>query len=458
MTDARPDLMSRLIEVGGTAGADDATVGLDDLQEQVWVDVIHKMDEVYSDLLRYEVGLEEKNARLEEAQAFIGSVLSSMSDVLIVCGMDGRVQEVNRPVLDMTGFSAGQVDGMALADLLMAEGKDNPLATFLRRPSDAVLRECEVRLHIRGGGTTDIIAMNCSRRADHRGRPEGTVLIGRPVGELRRAYAQLEQAHDDLKQAQQQLVQQEKMASLGRLVAGVAHELNNPISFVNGNVHVLDKYVARLRRYISAIHDGTTTAEREALRKDLRIDALLDDAPDLIAGTLEGAGRVTEIVRSLRRLSFAQPGPAEALDLSEIAGTAVQWTVKGARRPPLVRLDLPAGLLVDGHAGHLHQVVTNLVQNALDAQDDQPDARLDVCAQRDGGMICLTVRDGGPGIPEETLGAVFDPFFTTKPVGQGTGLGLWISYGLVRDHGGSLSVANHPDGGAVFLVEIPSRE
>jgi two-component system sensor histidine kinase HupT/HoxJ len=451
-------MMAALADQAKPQGQGDFELG--QLQEQVWVDVIRKMDEVYSDLIRYEIGLEEKNARLEEAQAFITSVLSSMSDVLIVCGRDGHVQQVNQAALTMTGYAASDLVGKPFESLLYG-GEESPLASFSSRPSQSILRECEVRLRTADGGATDVVAINCSLRLDHRGRPEGSVLIGRPVGELRRAYAQLAHAHAELKQAQQTLVQQEKMASLGRLVAGVAHELNNPISFVNGNVHILKKYCDRVQSYLGALHQGCDPEQQQALRQSLRIDALLADVPDLIAGTLEGAERVTDIVRSLRRLSFTQPQEAEVFDLAEVAQTAVLWTVKNARWQPEIKIVLQEGLLVRGHAGHLHQVVTNLVQNALDAMEDgQQGDCLEISgrtAEQDGQpRVLLSVRDHGPGIAEAHLLKVFDPFFTTKSVGQGTGLGLWISYGLVKDHGGLLTVENHPQGGAVFLLSLPA--
>lgn len=435
------------------------------LQEQVWVEVIQKMEQVYSDLIRYEIGLEEKNARLEEAQAFITSVLSSMSDVLIVCGLDGHVQQVNQAVLEMTGVEAGALVGRPLEDLLV-EGSRGALAEFSTRPSTAVLRECEVRLLCADGGASDVVAMNCSLRLDHRGRPEGTVLIGRPVGELRRAYAGLAQAHADLKQAQQTLIQQEKMASLGRLVAGVAHELNNPISFVNGNVHTLKKYMARISQYLDAVgRDDPQTCE--ALRRTLRLDAILADVPELIDGTLEGAERVTDIVRSLRRLSFAQPGASEVFDLAEVVQTALQWTLKGTLKGtavmPALHLDLGGGLLVRGQAGQMHQVMTNLIHNALDALEGCADPVLEIVGRHvdDPALsppcrVRVTVRDNGCGIHPDHLLRVCDPFFTTKPVGRGTGLGLWISYGLVRDFGGLLTVGNHAAGGAVFTIDLPA--
>ncbi len=446
MTTPRPPLFPGVLPGGADAGG---------LQEQAWVEVVRKMDEVYSDLIRYEVDLEAKNASLEEAQAFIGSVLSAMSDVLIVCDLDGRVQQVNQAVLDLTGWAASDLTGRPMEELL-AGAADCPLRRFARSPSIGIVRDCEVRLRARDGGLSDIVAVNGSPRADHRGRPEGTVLIGRPVGELRRAYADLERAHLDLKQAQQQLIQQEKMASLGRLVAGVAHELNNPISFVNGNVHTLDKYCHRVQAYVEAVHGGVSGDDLVALRTSLRVDHILADVPDLIAGTLEGAERVTDIVKSLRRLSFAQAGPAERFDLAEVARTAVQWSVKGAPGAPAVTLDLDDDLMVLGQPGHLHQVVTNLIQNAMDAVSGREAPRITVTGRRSEGRVVLTVADTGPGIAPEHLSAVFDPFFTTKPVGKGTGLGLWISYGLVKDHAGTLVAGRGADGGAVFTVDLPA--
>ncbi len=327
-------------------------------QDESWVAVIHKMEEVYSDLIRYEVDLEGKNAALEEAQSFIDSVLSSMSDAFIVCDLDGRIEQVNAAAARLAGRPRADLVGRPLKDLLIdAEGKllarlDGPVADGECGPDQP---ECEVRLN-GPDGPTDALAMNCSDRLDRAGRRVGLVLIGRPVGELRRAYQALNLAHADLKRAQMQLVQAEKMASLGRLVAGVAHELNNPISFVYGNIHALDRYRGRLAAYLAAIHAGVDEREREALRRDLGIDALMADLSSLIEGTLEGAQRVGDIVKNLRRLTFAGGGEPERVDLAQMVATAVHWAERGHRQRADIALDLADGLWVRGHAGQLHQV------------------------------------------------------------------------------------------------------
>jgi two-component system sensor histidine kinase HupT/HoxJ len=414
-------------------------------QETAWIEVIRKMEEVYSDLISYEVELEEKNTALEEAQRFINSVLSAVSDILIVCDQSGRIQQVNLAFIQLTGFAEVDLFERPLDDLL-AEGTGN-LRLFSWVDS-VESRDREVRFHSHDGGLTDPVALSCATRLDHRGLPAGIVLTGRPVGELRRAY-------EALKTAQAQLIQQEKMASLGRLIAGVAHELNNPISFVYGNVHALSKYSARISTYLDAIHAGCDEAERERLRASLRIDSTLADLPALMEGTAEGAQRVADIVRSLKRLSFSAGAKPETFDLVDVVAKAVQWSASGKKGMVSIDLDLPDSLMVRGNPGQLHQVIVNLIENALDAVAGRADGHVAVKGKAEGGQTVLVVEDDGPGIPPDVITKVFDPFFTTKPVGKGTGLGLWISYGIIRDHGGSLEAGTSPLGGALFTIGLP---
>ncbi|MEO5338273.1 MAG: ATP-binding protein [Magnetospirillum sp. WYHS-4] len=432
---------------------------LNETQEAAWIEVIRKMDEVYADLIRYEVDLETKNGELEEAQRFIGSVLASMSDVLIVCDREGRVQQVNRAVEDLTGLPRISIEGRPLADLLAPDFR-NQADGFCPRQGLSEVRDREVRFAAADGRVSDPVAVNCTGRLDPDGRMGGVVIIGRPVGELRRAYEALNQAHRNLQDAQQQLVQSAKMASIGRLVAGVAHELNNPTSFVYGNVHSLERYAERLERYLAALHGGAGKGDLARLRADLRIDDLLRDLPSLVAGTKEGAERIRDIIMSLKRLSFTgTPGEREVFDLGQAVETALKWAIRGRKTAPTVETDLPAGLKVRGHAGQIQQVVVNVVENALDALDKAPEPRrLSVAATADGRKLRVSFRDSGPGIRPEDLPRIFDPFFTTKPVGQGMGLGLWISYDILRGHGGTIEAANHPEGGAEVLLTLPRAE
>ncbi len=439
-------LLSKVLGAGDLA--------LDGPQEAAWVEVIRKMDEVYSDLIRYEVDLEEKNSALAEAERFISSVLESVSDVLIVCDRDGTILQVNGALAALVGVPAEDVVGAPLDRYLLPPVEDAERPDFGWCAPGEEMRDVEVRFRS-ADGPGDLYAVNCSGRLDQRGRRAGFVLTGRPVGELRHAYQALHKAHRELQQAQRQLVQQEKMASLGRLVAGVAHELNNPISFIYGNVHALAKYRERLARYLDALHRSEAVGEFADLRAELRIDDTLDDLPQLIAGMQEGASRVGDIVKNLRRLSFAERGEPQEVDLAPLIETAVRWAMKSDRND--VRVDIGEGrdARVRGHESQLHQVLVNLIQNALDAVRDTPEPRIEVRVAGEAQRLALEVLDNGPGVEATARDKVFDPFFTTKSVGEGTGLGLWISYSIVKEHGGTIEVEEAPGGGACFRVVLP---
>lgn len=424
------------------------------VDESAWIEVIQRMDTIYADIVRYQVELEEKNAGLEDAQRFIQSVISSMTDVLIVADTRGRIQQVNSALEELTGRTAAELTGVALGKLFTDEYAAL-VEDFAEHIRTDVITDCEVEL--RGPeGEGAPIAINCTPRFDHDGRLSGLVITGRPLGELRRAYQDLREAHDQLKTAQQQLVQSEKMASLGQLVAGVAHELNNPISFVFGNMHALKRYEKRLAEYLGAIHRSVSEEEREQLRNELKIDRLLQDIGPLIDGSLEGAERVGEIVEDLRRFSTPNQQQCSRFDLVRVVNTATEWVIKARRERPEVSLEMPSTLEVYGYEGYVHQILVNLIQNAADAVEVTPHGCIDIRIQSDDAQVAIQVSDNGTGIAADQLLRVFDPFFTTKPVGKGTGLGLYISYSLATDQcRGTLKADNRTQGGAVFTLSIP---
>jgi len=445
---ARPPTPAPAAPPGAAPGSPGEAMG-----EQAWIDVIKKMDEVYGDLLQYEVALEEKNAALEASQRFIEGVLGSMSDILIVCDRNGRIEDVNASLVKLTGRDPSALRGLPVSELF-ADGASREAAGRALSGASEPCHELELQLRSADGGAM-AVSLNGTPRHGPGGRVQGMVVTGRPVGELRRAYEALRLAHDDLRRTQQQLLQSEKLASLGRLVAGVAHELNNPISFVLGNVHALRRYGERLGRYLAAVHAGEPEAERARLREELRIDRIVADLAPLIEGTVEGAERTRDIVDALKRFSAVDREAPAPFDLGKVAERAVHWVARAGADRLDVELALPPELPVVGSAGQLQQVLMNLVQNACDALHGRAGARLEVAGRVEGRTAVLEVLDNGPGIEPENLPRLFDPFFTTKPVGKGTGLGLAISYGIVERHGGTLTAANRPGGGAVFRLELP---
>ncbi|WP_248310451.1 ATP-binding protein [Bosea sp. 117] len=427
--------------------------------DRAWIAVIRKMDETYAELVTQQVALEQKNAELEEAQTFIAGVMASMTDVLIACDLNGRIEQVNLAAERI--FGAG---GRSLTERRVEELLAPGTPTSFRDVLSAVERRERItdrEFAFRTAEGDLPVSVNGAVRFDSRGRAVGIVLVGRPIGELRQAYSDLAAAHERLKQTQQQLVHSEKMASLGRLVAGVAHELNNPISFVYGNAHTLKRYAGRLTSYLDAVNSGVSGPALAKLQADLRIDATLANIAGTLDGMLEGAERVRDIVADLRRFSSDRRETREALDLAALVRSALDWVAKAQMPGIETRIDMAEGLTATGHSGHIHQVLMNLIQNAVDAMEDRPVRRLEIIgtgAGIGGEAAVLTIRDTGHGIAPDIASRIFDPFFTTKPVGKGTGLGLSISYRIVQEHGGTLEAGNHPDGGAVMTLTLPTAQ
>jgi two-component system sensor histidine kinase HupT/HoxJ len=442
---AGDDLISRISLPGLFA--------LDGSSESMWVDVIHRMDEVYSELLRNETDLERKNAELEEAQTFISSVVASVSDILIACGSDGVIRKVNPAFLSLVGMEEAAVIGTRIFDYVVEADRKEAERLMSAGQQGRVL---EGDLHFNAAtGREECLAMRCAALFDGRRRRFGAVLTGRPISELRQAYQALHQAHLELQQAQRKLIEQEKMASLGRLVAGVAHELNNPISFVYANIYTLDRYRKNLVAYLNAVHDERGDQEVGELRKRLKIDAILADIAPLLEGTIEGANRVSDIVKNLRRLSFSESGERHPVDLDRVLRNSVHLAMRAKNSRAEVTIDSEAGLFVEAHEGQIHQVVVNLIDNALHAVAQRSDGKVHVSAKSRGGMVELVVSDNGPGIAEEERSKIFEPFFTTKTVGEGTGLGLWITFTIIQDYDGEITVRNSEAGGAEFQILLP---
>ncbi|PZU89530.1 MAG: PAS domain-containing sensor histidine kinase [Shinella sp.] len=426
---------------------------LDGSGEAMWVDVIHRMEEVYSELLRNETDLERKNAELEEAQTFISSVVASVSDILIACGRDGVIHKVNPAFLTLVGMEEAKVIGTRIFDYVIETDRKEAERLMSAGQEGRVL---EGDLHFRAAvDREECLAMRCAALFDGRRRRLGAVLTGRPISELRQAYQALHQAHLELQTAQRKLIEQEKMASLGRLVAGVAHELNNPISFVYANIYTLDRYRKNLVSYLDAVHQGAGDDEIAELRRGLKIDSILSDIAPLLEGTLEGADRVSEIVKNLRRLSFSETGERHAVDLDRVLRNSAHLAVRAKNAMAEVSIDSDVSLFVDAHEGQIHQVLVNLIANALDAVADRQNGRVDISTRQRGGAVEIVVSDNGPGIAETEMNKVFEPFFTTKDVGEGTGLGLWITFTIVQDYNGEITVRNNDAGGAEFHVVLP---
>lgn len=422
--------------------------------EEAWIEVVQQMDLVYADLIESQAQLERQNAALEETRAFMESVLAAMTDVLIVCDPQGNIQQVNSALEHITGLSESKWRGRPISELF-AEGHGDIMQRFQDRvETQTRFQDCEVQL-VSANGQPAPMAMNCTARKNHRGKLVGMVLVGRPIGELRKAYKKLDEAHRSLTRTQQQLVVSEKMAALGRLVAGVAHELNNPISFVFGNMHALKRYGSAITEFFHRLDKQKKKEDISALRKELKIDRIVDDISPLVEGTLEGAERVSDIVQSLRRFASPQEEMLQAYDLVKVVQTATDWVIKTERHKPQVELDLPTSCEIHGRKGQVHQILVNLVQNAVDALKGSASPSIRIGCHTRGDKVEVSVSDNGEGISRQQMDRIFEPFYTTKPAGQGTGLGLYISYGMAQKEGGDLKVSASPGSGCTFTLSLP---
>ncbi|QAR32113.1 GHKL domain-containing protein [Geovibrio thiophilus] len=262
-----------------------------------------------------------------------------------------------------------------------------------------------------------------------------------------------------IKIPQAALFRQEKLAAIGQLSAGIAHELNNPIGFISCNFDVLKNYASEIRAFISEAGRISDSAAFEKAKSAHRIDEIISDTEDIFTESEEGFRRITGIVANL--LAFARSDANRlkrgsfnnavantvSIAKSEFKFTAEVITEAG---------DLPEFIF---NTGEISQVLLNILLNAVQAIKQQKKAAMGLIVIKtweEDGFACCSIKDDGPGIKPESADRVFEPFFTTKPIGEGTGLGLNVSYDIiVNKHKGSISAENNPNGGAVFSFRIP---
>ena len=280
---------------------------------------------------------------------------------------------------------------------------------------------------------------------------------------LRRSNDELGAAYQELKTAQVQLVQSEKMASLGQLVAGVAHELNNPASFVHGGLDNLSRYLERMQRVLRA-YEGAPIADAERAAAIARVEAeagldyVMRETPELLRICGEGSERIKKIVGDLRMFARADRGERVGTDVAEGLRSTLRLLGNRLQRTGVRVIDdlgeLPP---IEANAAQLNQVWMNLLANAIDAVDGRAGGTVQVTARDTSDAVEVEIADDGEGIEPEHIEHIFEPFFTTKPVGAGTGLGLAIAYGAVKSHGGSISVHSERGKGATSPCVCPGR-
>ena len=382
------------------------------------------------------------------------------------------------PIVDSAGKPLGLVSRTTLQDIFMQRfGRDlrgrhavqevmnpAPLVVSLETSLEDAAKQITGQLQY--PITEDFILV------DDQGlyRGLGTVLDLLKAMEVRIAQRNLvlRKALVELKESQTQLVQSEKMASLGQMVAGVAHELNTPLGYVKNNVQLLRELSAPLFELAEAqavlgdcLNDPTCDEARLAMALDAAAEArvkaapelLVDDFTQLFSDTLYGLEQIAELVVGLKDFARLDRAMSEEVDLNECIRSALVIARNGIKDKAETILQLGELPRIPCAPSQINQVLLNLLNNAAQAIDGF--GQILVKTWADDSAVFVSVQDSGRGMPAEVLARIFDPFFTTKPVGQGTGLGLSISYKIIQDHGGQIRAASEPGRGTRFLIRLP---
>jgi len=429
--------------------------------------------------------------KLERQAEILTSILNTMSEGIIVADTRGNFLITNPAAAEMFGSLSMDIhpEGWSSHFGLFLPDQKTPfpmeeLPLFRSLKGESV---SHVEMFVRHDQAPDgrWVSINARPLRDAFGMLQGGVIVCRDITERKAAELiqqqqteKLRTAIQTLKRTQSQLVQTEKMSSLGQLVAGVAHEINNPVNFIYGNLVHIDEYAQDLSEVVMAYQDHypQPPADLAELIEEKDVDFLLSDLPQMITSMKVGAQRIREIVDSLRTFSRLDEAECKDVDLHESLDSTLmilQHRIKAKPDRPAIEILKQYGQLpqIECYSGQLNQVFMNVLANAIDALDEQYAAGKDrdwrgqmaiatrLVAIEGKSHVEISIRDNGPGIPKEIRSKIFDPFFTTKAIGKGTGLGMSISYQIITEkHKGMISCQSKPDQGAEFMITIPVQQ
>jgi len=398
------------------------------------------------------------NRRVDELERFNEYVVESINSALMVIDLSGRISYANPTAARILGRAEVDLKGES-AELFFGS-PDGSLSLVARALNDGISSKgSELMLGLADGRAIPI-GISCTPLLDDQGGIRGAVALFQDLTEI--------------KELQRQALQHEKMASIGQLAAGIAHEINNPVGFIHANLAQMAEYLADLSGFLDQVDDlqqaissGVENEVKEAssalaeTASRIDVDYVRKDFGSALRESLEGSERIRHIVSDLREFSHRGGVETTLADINQcVDSTAnIVWTMmKHSVELEKNYEDLPA---LRCHPMQLKQVFMNLLVNAYQAIEealaDSPEevGTIGIATRERDNGIEIRISDTGSGIPAADLQRIFDPFYTTKEVGVGTGLGLATSYGIVKQHGGEIEVTSDPGQGACFAVWLP---
>lgn len=422
-------------------------------------------------------------------QNFFENILRNMVDLLIVIDSDAIVRFVNQTVLDVLGYGMDEIEGIHVGRLF--DDKDlNFFGLIKKLVSEGRVRNTGLYMLKKDEEKIPVVLNGTAIRGEDN-RIGGIVLVARDMRDVHQLITELAQINEDLEdrvrkrteelqiakdaseyafrklqQAQSQLVQSEKMASIGQLAAGIAHEINNPTGFVSSNLKTLEEYIRDIKGLLTGYDDilklCAKVADDDLLRMSKKIEEekdaidisfLLEDTDQIIREAQDGMSRISKIVKDLREFSHAGSDKPEYSDINKgLESTlSIVWNeLKYKAEVVTLYGEIPHVLC---YPQQLNQIFMNLLVNAAQAIEEKGVIKISTFPEND--RVLVEISDTGKGIPSQNLSRVFEPFFTTKPVGKGTGLGLAVAYAIIQKHGGDIKVESEVGKGTRFTVSIP---
>ena len=415
----------------------------EEIRESMWIEVIKNVERLYAELANTHTEIEQKDRELKSAKSFTDNIIKSMKNVLLVCDEKGKIKLINQAGLSLLGYEAHELTGQKVDEVFADSAKSKKVIKKSICPHGESEGTLDLEsVFIAKSGVKIPMAISCSTLKDDNENVIGTVLVAQDLRNIKdlirkaakaaQAYRikalELEKAYNELQQLQSHLVQAEKLAYLGKLAAGIAHEINNPLTSVLGIASFLLKKMS----------------EDDPMNEDFQL-------------IVEETKRCKRIVEDLLEFSRQREPEKSPADINKIIEESLVIIEKQHffHNISIIKkfCDQLPEVMID--KSQIKQVFMNMILNAYDAMPDGGALTVETALTDDGKFIDIKFIDTGTGILEADIPRLFDPFFTTKGKAKGVGLGLSVSHSIITRHGGDISVASTVGQGSTFTIKLP---